>query len=78
MNLILKFSTEKNRSFICRLPGGAGVPFNFQPRVQDEGDSISVLEVMMTNGVGPLVFYDGRLDSPTFIKIIKNHLLSYI
>ena len=33
---------------------------------------------MTAKGVGPLVFYDERLDGSTYICIIKNYLLSYI
>ena len=33
---------------------------------------------MMAKGADPLVFYDERLDGPTYINIIKNSLLSYI
>ena len=33
---------------------------------------------MTTKEVGSLVFDVGRLDGPTYINIIENHLLSYI
>ena len=58
MNLSLKFSADKNRSFVCRLPSEAGASFNFQLHVQDGSDPISVWGMMMAKGVVPLVFYD--------------------
>ena len=69
---------RKSRSFVRRLPSEADAPFNFQPRVQSENGSISAWRVMTAQGVGLLVFYDGRLDGPTYINIIKSHLLSCI
>ena len=32
---------RKHRFFVCRLPSETVVPFNVQPHVQGEGDSIS-------------------------------------
>ena len=78
MNLVLSFSTAKNRTFVRRLPLKADASFNFQSRVQGGGGSISVWGMMTAKGVGPLVLYDGLLDDPIYINIIKNHLLSYI
>ena len=37
MNFILKFPTEKNRSFVRRLPSDVDAPFNFQSHAQGEG-----------------------------------------
>ena len=42
MNLILRFSAEKNRSFVRRLPSKVSAPFNFQLSVQGEAGLISV------------------------------------
>ena len=47
---------RKNRSFVRRLPSEADRPFNFQPRVQGGGESVSVWGVMTAKGVGPLIF----------------------
>jgi hypothetical protein len=33
---------------------------------------------MTAKGVGPLVFYDGRMNGQTYINIIKSQLLPYI
>ena len=61
---------KKSRSFVGHIPSGDDAPFNFQPRVQGGGSSINVWgEGMMTaKKVDPLIFYDGRLDGPTYIK----------
>ncbi|CAF4163843.1 unnamed protein product, partial [Rotaria sordida] len=69
---------RKNRSFVRRLPSEADQPFNFQPRVQGGGGSVSVWGVMTAKGVGPLVFYDGRMNGPNYIDVIKPQLLPYI
>ncbi|CAF3984976.1 unnamed protein product [Rotaria sordida] len=69
---------RKNRSFVRRLPSEADQPFNFQPRVQGGGGSVSVWGVMTAKGVGPLAFYDGRMNGPNYIDVIKPQLLPYI
>ena len=53
-------------------------PFCFQPRIQGGGSSISAWGAMTAKGVDPLVFYDGRMYSRSYISIIKPVLLSYI
>ena len=42
INLILRFSTEKNQSFVHRLPSEVDASFNFQPRAQHRSGSIIV------------------------------------
>lgn len=69
---------RKNRSFVRRLSSEANEPFNFKPRIQGGGGSISVWGVMTYKGVGPLIFYDGRLNGQNYINIIKPQLLPYI
>ena len=59
MNFILRFSTEKSRSSVRRLPPEADALFNFQPRVQGGDDSISVWMMVTAKEVGPLVFNNG-------------------
>ena len=44
INLILRFSTEKNQSFVHRLPSEVDASLNFQPRVQHGSGSIIVWE----------------------------------
>ncbi|CAF3997138.1 unnamed protein product [Rotaria magnacalcarata] len=52
---------RKNKSFVRRLPSESDKPFNFQPRVQGGGGSISVCGIMTAKGVGSLAFYDGHV-----------------
>ena len=62
--------------FICyvrRFPSEANKPFCFQPRIQE----ISVWGAMTAKGVGPLVFYDGRINSRSYINIIKPVLYAF-
>ncbi|CAF4484534.1 unnamed protein product, partial [Rotaria magnacalcarata] len=69
---------RKKKSFVRRLPSESDKPFNFQPRVQGGGGSISVWGIMTAKGAGPLVFYDGRMNGPTCISVIEPVLLSFI
>lgn len=69
---------RKNRSFVRRLPSEADKPFNFQPRVQGGGGLVSVWGVMTAKGVGPLVFYDGRMNGLNYVNVIEPVLLPYI
>ena len=69
---------RKNRCYVRRFPSEANKPFCFQPRIQGGGGSISVWGAMTAKGVGPLVFYDGRINSRSYINIIKPVLLPYI
>ena len=61
-----------------RLPLEVNKSFCFQSRIQGGGGSISVWVAMTAKGVGPLVFYDGRMNSRSYINIIKPVLLPYI
>jgi hypothetical protein len=69
---------RKNRSHARRLQSQADAPFNFQPRIQGRGGPVSVLGIMTGKGVGPLVFYDGRMNVQAYINIIISQLLPYI
>ena len=69
---------RKNRSYVRRLQSEADAPFNFVPRIQGGGGSVSVWGAMTSKGVGPLVFYDGRMNSQAYTNIIESHLLPYI
>ena len=69
---------RKNRSYVRRLPSKFDRPFNFQPRIQGGGGSVSVWGLMTANGVGPLVFYDGRMNGQNYINVIESKLLPYI
>ncbi|CAF4766464.1 unnamed protein product, partial [Rotaria magnacalcarata] len=69
---------RKNKSFVRRLPSESDKPFNFQPRVQGDGGSINIWGIMTGKGVGPLVFYDGRMNGQSYIGVIEPVLLSFI
>lgn len=69
---------RKNRSYVRRLPSEADKPFNFEPPVQGGGGSVSVWGVMTAKGVGPLAFYDGRMNGENYIDVIKPHLSTFI
>ena len=66
---------RKNRSYVRRLPSESDRPFNFQPRIQGGGGSVSVWGVMTAKGLGPLVFYDGRMNGDNYISLMKSNLL---
>ncbi|CAF1535510.1 unnamed protein product [Rotaria magnacalcarata] len=69
---------RKSKSFVRRLPSESDKPFNFQPRVQGDGGSINIWGIMTGKGVGPLVFYDGRMNGQSYIGVIEPVLLSFI
>ncbi|CAF1586888.1 unnamed protein product [Rotaria magnacalcarata] len=69
---------RKNKSFVRRLPSESDKPFNLQPRVQGGGGSINVWGIMTAKGVAPLVFYDGRMNGPTYISVIEPVSLPFI
>ena len=46
-------------------------PFNFQPRVQDGGRSVSVRSVITATQAGSLIFYDDCTNSVNYISIIE-------
>ncbi|CAM4876624.1 unnamed protein product [Rotaria socialis] len=69
---------RKNRTFVRRLRSEADQPFNFVPKVQDGGGSISVWECMASGARGPLVTYSGKVDGRAYVKIIEEALPSFI
>ena len=69
---------RKNRSYVRRLPSESDRPFNFQSRIQGGGGSVSVWGVMTAKGLGPLVFYDGRMNGENYISLMKSNLLPYV
>jgi transposase len=69
---------RKNLSYVRRHPSESDKPFCFKPRVQGGGGSVSVWGAMTAKGVGPLVFYDGRLNGKNYINVIQGELLPYI
>lgn len=65
---------RKNRIYIRRRHCEENFDFNFQPRIQAGGGHVSVWGCMTANGPGPICFYEGRLNAPAYINIIKDHL----
>lgn len=61
-----------------RLPTEKDQQFCFQPRAQGGGGSVIVWGVFSANGVGPLTFYEGRLNANHYIETISEPLLSYL
>ena len=75
MNFILKFLTEKNRSYACRLPSESDKPFRFRPHIRGGNRSVSV---WTAQEVGSLAFYDDRMNRRSYIDVIKHLLVPYI
>ncbi|CAF3431589.1 unnamed protein product [Rotaria socialis] len=71
-------SLVTNRTFVRRLRSEADQPFNFVPKVQDGGGSISVWECMASGARGPLVTSSGKVDGRAYVKIIEEALPSFI
>ena len=70
-------ANRKNRSYIRFLPSESDKAFCFRSRVQDRGGSVSAWGAMTAKGVGPLLFYDGRMNGGNYIDIIKHKLVPY-
>ena len=62
MDPILKYSIEKNRTVVRRLARENDEPFDFMPRAQSGGDSVSVWSCTSGGARGPLVMYSGNLN----------------
>jgi hypothetical protein len=69
---------RKNRVYVRRLSTEKECQFNFQPRKQGGGGSVSLWGCFAAAGTGPLVFYTGRLNSSAYINVIKNTLPPFI
>ena len=69
---------RKNRTFVRRLRSESDQPFNFVPKVQGGGGSISVWGCMAGGARGPLVIYSGKVNGPAYVKIIEEALPSFI
>ncbi|CAF3399079.1 unnamed protein product [Rotaria socialis] len=73
-----KVLNRKNGSLVHRLKSENNEPFNFVPRVQGGGRSVSVWGCMSEGGRGSLVAYTGRVNGPSYIKTIQNALPDFI
>ncbi|CAF4934189.1 unnamed protein product, partial [Rotaria socialis] len=63
---------RKNRTLVRRLKSENNEPFNFVPRVQGGGGTVSVWGCMSGGARGPLMIYTGRLNGPAYIKTIQD------
>ena len=54
------------------------MPFCFVPRVQKGGGCISVWGCMTSAGVGPLVFYNGRVNDRSYVQLVGDVLPVFI
>ena len=69
---------RKNRTYVRRTPTEKDKPFSFQTRSKRGGGSVSVWGCVSAEGVGPLDFYDGRLNAASYTKLISQSLPSYL
>ena len=69
---------RKNRLLVRRLISETDEPFNFVPRVQGGGGTVSVWGCMSGGARGSLVTYTGRLNGPAYIKVIEHALPMFI
>lgn len=69
---------RKNRTFVRRTMDEADKPFSFVPRMQNGGGCVSVWGCMTSAGIGPLVFYEDRVNGPAYIQIIGDVLPRFI
>lgn len=69
---------RKSRVYVRRLPHEKEAPFNFQPRQQGGGGSVSVWGSFSAHGVGRLVVYEGRLNAQGYINTIFDALPEHL
>ncbi|CAM2718736.1 unnamed protein product [Rotaria socialis] len=67
---------RKNRTFVRRLRSEADQLFNFVPKGQGGGGSISVCGRMAGGARGLLVIYSAKVDGRAYVKIIEEALTS--
>ena len=71
---------RKNRTLIRRTRSESEKSFSFVPCMQKGGGSISLWSCMTSEGIGDLVFYDGRVNGhgQTYIHDIGDTLIRFI
>ena len=69
---------RKNRTFIKRKPNEPDLPFSFIPRLQRGSGSISLWECVTSTGVDSLIFYDGRVNTRSYVQLIGDTLPAFI
>ena len=69
---------RKNCTIVRRLRRESDEPFNFMPRVQGGGGSVSVLRCTSGDALGPLVMYSGNRNGRAYIQLIEEALSMFI
>jgi hypothetical protein len=69
---------RKSKVHVRRLSHEGNAQFNFQPRKQGGGGSVSVWGCFTAAGPGPLIFYEGRLNAARYIDVIRDSLPPFI
>lgn len=69
---------RKSRVYVRHLLPEKDALFNFQPRKQGGGGSVSVWGSFSAYGVGRLVVYTGRLNSERYINTIADALSEHL
>ena len=69
---------RKNRTLARRTRSESEKPCSFVPRMQKGGGSIRLWGCMISEGIGNLVFYDGRVNGQTYIHVIGDTLIRFI
>jgi hypothetical protein len=68
----------KNGTLFRRLKSESNDPFNFIPRVQGGGGSVTVCGCMSGSARGSLKIYSERVNGPAYININKDELPMFI
>ena len=69
---------RSNRVYVRRNQSEQNCSFNFQPRLQGGGGQVSVCGCFTATGPGPILFYDGRLNSASYVTILSAALPQFI
>lgn len=69
---------RSNRVYVRRTSDEKNCPFNFQSRLQGGGGQVSVWGCFTAAGPGPILFYDGRLNSASYVTILSAALPQFI
>jgi transposase len=59
-----------NRTFVRRTAKEKDCAFNFRPRLQGGGGSVSVWGCFTASGPGPILFYEGRLNRFRYVTLM--------
>lgn len=73
-----EFINRNNRTYVRRSRTEENCSFNFRPRLQGGGGQVSVWGCFTAAGPGPILFYDGRLSSSSYVSLISAALPQFI